>query len=140
MGLYRVKSSELMNIINPLDGSMWKCGSISVEEIEVARRNKEFEERSWSHDGVVQEKLSLEESRTFHIRRIATMLEKGYTGKIIMALINHTQEIEAFVSDGNHSLAATYVRGDDEIELVIAASDPGSILKILPSARLINNA
>ena len=139
MSTFKVKAKELRNLVDPLDGTMWKCGPISGDEIEEARKKNEFEDRSWSDDEVVHEKLSLEEARSFHIRRIATMLEKGCSGRIAMGLENHTSDVKAYISDGNHSLAAAYIRGDDEIELVIAASKPDEINDLLPSATVIQD-
>ena len=136
MSTFKVKTSELRSLVDPLDGNMWKCGPIAEDEIERARQQKTFENRSWS-DEVVQEKLSLEEARSFHINRIATILEKELSGRIAMVLMNDTPEVTAYISDGNHTLAAAYVRGDDEIELLIAAYNPDAIKDLLTSAILV---
>ncbi len=139
MSVYRVKTSELRQLVEPLDGCMWNCGPIDEDDIRTAKENGGFEYRSWDGDGVVHKELTLEEARLFHTRRIAALLDKGHDGRIIMILENHTDNPSAKLNDENHSLAAAYLRGDVEIELVLAASNPDGIKRVLPSATVVTS-
>lgn len=137
MYIYEIDANELKGFINPLDGGMWKCGEISEQEIYAAISSGKTENRPWNAVNFVIS-MTIEEAREFHINRIATLLDSELTEHIIVVLENHTPSIKAYLNDGNHRLAAAYLRGDKTIKAVIAASDPNKISSVLPSAKQIS--
>ncbi|MCP9796134.1 hypothetical protein [Cyanobium sp. Lug-B] len=138
--MYRVNLEELKEILNPLDGEMWKCGAIPESQILQAFSSNVTEHRSWEGDRVVAEVMTLEEARRYHVNRIATLMrQESQFDRIVLMLENHTENIKATLNDGNHRLAAAYVRGDDSIQAIIAASNPTGIFTILPRSVRIDN-
>ena len=139
---YFIKTSELKSLVNPLDGDMWKCKEITVNEVLEAISNGAKEERSWAD---VINTLDEQASRQFHINRIATLHDQEFSNEnhpvaiyIIFPDPDYPSfELEVKISDGNHRIAAAYVREDEELELVIAASDSSKISSVLPSAKNI---
>lgn len=136
MARYKIKASELRLLVNPLDGVMWKCGPIAEAEIFDAKAAGKTEHRSWEGDGLVNS-LTLEQARKFHVNRIATLLDQPIEGQIILILENHVAPIKGYLNDGNHRLAAAYLRGDETICVVVAASAPDKVVNALPSAVLV---
>ncbi len=133
MARYKIKTSELRLFVNPLNGDMWKCSPISEAEILQAKASGKTEHRSWEADDLVSS-LTLEQAREFHVNRIATLLDQPMNDEIILILENHVTPIKVYLNDGNHRLAAAYLRGDETISATVAASVPDEILKALPSA------
>lgn len=140
--IYSVKASEFKEIVNPLDGSMWKCTEITEDEIENAVSQCITENRSWSE---VINTLSECEARQFHIDRIATLYKQEFSNEehpvgvmITFPDPNYPSiEFNVAISDGNHRVAAAFVRGDEYIELVIATNEPTQINSVLSSAKNI---
>lgn len=123
---------ELKQYVDPRDGAMWKCERIDMSEIHAALASDITENRQW--DDLVNT-LGYEESRVFHINRIATLAKKPPPpDAIILVLENHTTPVHVYLNDGNHRLAAAYVRGDTHITAIVAASVPESVREIFPGA------
>ncbi|SFO86471.1 hypothetical protein SAMN03159417_00383 [Ralstonia sp. NFACC01] len=74
-----------------------------------------------------------EEARDFHINRIATLFGMEMETPALM-LVNHGEEITGHIYDGNHRVAAAYVRKDLAIRIFVAASDLSRINITFPSA------
>ena len=136
MACYEIKTSELRTWVNPLDGTMWKCGPISETEIFEAKAAGKTEQRSWEGDDLVHS-LTLEQAREFHVNRIATLLDCPMEGQIVLILENHVAPIKAYLNDGNHRLVAAYLRGDETVRAVVIASALDTVLEVLPSAVLV---
>jgi hypothetical protein len=128
---------EVKRLANPLDGAMWKCSPISEEEVWEARRAGAVEDRCWND---VVHTLNEQESRDFHIKRVATLMGVSDLGLMILMLDNHQAPVVAKFNDGNHRFAAAIVRGDLIVRLLIAASVEADIPLHLPSARPISQA
>jgi hypothetical protein len=125
--------SELRDFVYPLDGAMWKCGPITNDEIWAAVNANITEDRSWN---TVVNILDLDASRDFHIRRVATLVNNPINEPITLIVVNHTEEISAYLNDGNHRLAAAYVRGDRVIVVRVAASNPAGLMELFPQSIL----
>lgn len=135
MPTYRIPTSNLRSIVNPLDGSMWKCIAITEEEVLSAKNDGKVESRCWEE---VKDSIAVEEARDFHINRIATLLDQHDLGKLILCLENHTENIKCYFNDGNHRVAAAYIRNDPFLEIVIAASSDAKIQNVFPDAVLVH--
>ena len=74
------------------------------------------------------------EARDFHIRRIAFLIDNDTDDDLNLVLIaNFTDDPPRFhFYDGNHRVAAAYIRGDPTITLKIASDDEDRILRLLP--------
>ena len=132
MPSYIVSLAELRSIVDPLDGTMWQCGPIFEQEVLEALSSGADEQRIW--ENVIQE-VAPSERRTFHINRIATLLKKNTNADgVILVLENHLPKLTAYLNDGNHRLAAAYIRGDETARIVIAASAPDKVTDTLKSA------
>lgn len=134
--VYEISARELRAYVDPLDGRMWKIAPISEDEVRDAIARGVREMRSWEGDNLVQT-LNAEEARTFHIDRIATLFNLPLAENVVLILENHTPTVRAYLNDGNHRLAAAYLRGDSTVKAIVAASDPGKIGCVLPSATLV---
>ena len=133
---YLIPTSELREIVNPLDGTMWKCAPIDESEVLAAVKAGADELRVW--ENVIRE-IPHAEHRDFHINRIATMLRQNVSiDRVILVLENHTAEVRAYLNDGNHRLAAAYIRGDRAVRALIAAADPAGIPNVLPGATAVD--
>jgi hypothetical protein len=135
MPLFKIPISDLRKHVNPMDGTMWKCRPIDDSEIALALHSEITELRRW--DDVVNT-LNEAESRRFHISRIATVVKSPSLERIVVVVENHIAPVRVYLNDGNHRLAAAYVRGDEEIAALVAASAPDSVLEIFPGARPID--
>jgi hypothetical protein len=132
MATYEIPSADLRRFVDPLDGSMWRCGPITEEEIESAKEAGLVEERCWND--VKDSMRDMEKARAFHIARIATLLDEVGQGNLVLVLENHTVDIKCHIYDGNHRVAAAFVRRDPKIRIFIAASDAENILAVFPNA------
>ena len=137
MPIYKIEISDLLNLVNPLDGQMWKCGRIEIGLIKEARELKKNESRSWNT--VVNIDITIEEQREFHISRIATLVDNVIDEPITLILENHIEPIKAYLNDGNHRLAAAFIRGDKNINVLVAASSNNPIKNVFPSSILISD-
>lgn len=133
MTKFVIPADELKAHVDPRDGSMWKCEPIGSSEIAAALASGVKEERRWND---IVNTLSHEESRRFHINRIATLVGEPQSDAVIVIVENHTNTTRVYLNDGNHRLAAAYVRGDSLITAVVAASKPESIADVFPGAVL----
>jgi len=134
MPKYEVSAKELRTLVNPLDGKMWRVPTIEVAEVLSAQANNLFEDRIWND---VKGTIPDAEHRDFHIRRIAALLSEKSDELPVLILENHTTDIKAHLYDGNHRVAAAFVRGDEKIRLTIAASAPDSVTMVLSTAVLV---
>lgn len=126
-----VPAQELKAHVDPRDGAMWKCEPIRPAEIDAALASGVKEERRWND---IVNTLSHEESRKFHINRIATLVRDPQPDAVILIVENHANTPRVYLNDGNHRLAAAYVRGDSFVTVVVAASKPESIADVFPGA------
>lgn len=135
MPAYTIPAHELRAHVDPRDGTMWKCAPIDQSEIDAALASGITEDRQWND---LVNTLGYEESRSFHINRIATFVRNSPPQEevIVVILENHINPVRAYLHDGNHRLAATYVRGDTHVVAIIAASVPESIHDVFPGAVL----
>jgi len=131
MPRFVIPAHELKARVDPRDGAMWKCEPISASEIDAALASGVKEERRWND---IVNTLSFEESRKFHINRIATLVREVPSDAIVVIIENHTNKVRVYLNDGNHRLAAAYVRGDLLITAVVAASKPEAIGDVFPGA------
>jgi hypothetical protein len=131
MPIFSVPITALRNHINPMDGKMWKCRPISEQEITNAIRAGAEELRTW--DQVINT-MGEDESRNFHINRIATLVVQPSSERIVVIVKNHLTPIEVHLYDGNHRIAAAYVRGDERIDAVLACSISGHESEVFPGA------
>jgi hypothetical protein len=131
MPLLVLPISDLKKHVNPLNGAMWKCRPIDEAEVWTAVEHGTIEPRTWQE---VINTLGNEESRQFHINRIATLIAQPSKEMIVVIAENHMNPVRVYVYDGNHRLAAAYVRGDAHISALVAASEPGSMLDVFPGA------
>lgn len=132
MAHYRVPTAELRPLVNPLDGSVWRCRPISENEIRKAIEAGVRELRPWSGE---LESLPPEQARRFHIDRVATLAAMPPTDESVVILVdNHTPSVVVRLPDGNHRLAAAYVRGDRHVLAVLAPSRPETLCEVLPGA------
>lgn len=134
MPLFRIPLSDLRPHVYPLDGQMWRCGPLDATEVEAARQSGSQELRQWND---VVNTLGLHDSREFHVRRIATLIDQPSADHIVVIVENHTLPVRVYLNDGNHRLAAAYLRGDPSIDAVVAISVPGSELSVFPNARAL---
>ena len=134
MPLYIIPIQDLRAHVNPMDGTMWKCRPIQEKEVRDAIDAGKMECRSW---GDVVNTLGEEDSRLFHINRIATLVTQPTEEKIIIVVENHQSPIRIYLNDGNHRLAAAYIRGDFQISALCACSAPERpITDVFPGAVL----
>lgn len=133
MPKYKIPTEELKIYVDPRDGAMWRCKPIEQREIDAALSSKVQEERRW--DDLVNT-LGQEEARSFHINRIATFVRNPPLGDIVLILVNHEENVRAYLNDGNHRLAAAYIRGDSHVIAIVAASKIESIHDVFPGAAL----
>lgn len=132
MPKFIIPTKELMAHVDPRDGVMWKCTPIDQSEIASALALGTTENRQWND---LVNTLSYDESRSFHINRIATLARcPPLPEPIVVILENHTTPVRVYLNDGNHRLAAAYVRGDTHIAAIVAASMPESIHVVFPGA------
>ena len=133
MAKFVIPAHELKAHVEPRDGAMWKDKPIDQSEINAALATGVREERLW--DDIVNT-LSHEETRKFHINRIATLVREKPSDAIVIIVENHTNTVRVYLHDGNHHLAAAYVHGDSLITAIVAASKPESIGDVFPGAVL----
>jgi hypothetical protein len=131
MTYYRIPLSDLRFHVYPLDGQMWRCGEIDPSEIFKALNENEREHRCW---GTVVNTMTLEDARLFHIRRIATLMDMPCFDRIVVIAETHLNPPKVYLNDGNHRLAAAYLRKDEFIDAIIATPQEGSVLSIFPNA------
>lgn len=110
---------------------MWRCDSISEAEVLDAIFRGVREPMGWEE--AMSKIQTPEEAKVFHINRIATLYGMEM-GTVALILENHGEEITGHIYDGNHRVAAAYVRKDPTIRIVVAASDPSKINITFPSA------
>lgn len=132
MPLFRIPLADLRPHVYPLDGQMWRCDPIGAPEVQAALLTNSRESRPWND---VVNTLDPIESRRFHILRIATLMEQPTSERIVVIVENHTPSVKVYLNDGNHRLAAAYLRGDPTIDALVAPSVPGSELAVFPNAR-----
>jgi len=131
MALFKVPVAELRLHVDPLDGQMWKCRPISEADVRLAVGGGVVELRPW--DQVINT-LDEESSRRYHVARIATLVGQPDSERIIVCVENHVTPVRVYLNDGNHRLAAAYVRGDKEIIALLACSVPGREKDVFPGA------
>ena len=136
MSKFNIPAHELRAHVDPRDGAMWKCAPIDASEIDAALASGITENRLWND---LVNTLSYEESRVFHINRIATFVRNPPPPHeaIVVILENHIIPVRVYLNDGNHRLAAAYVRGDTHVTAIVAASVAESIHAVFPGAVLI---
>lgn len=128
--------SDLLSIVNPLDGTHWRVDPISIQDVGAALNEGDFVATSWNE---IQHKIppNLNDSyfhREIHIRRIAYLVDQGVSVDVpILGIQNTNEPNEVWFYDGNHRFAAAIVRGDTEFEVKIAASDESGVSILLPS-------
>ena len=135
MSLYEISSAELRQFVDPLDGKMWRCDPISEAEVLAAISHGVHEPMGWEE--AMSKIQTLEEARNFHINRIATLFGMEMETPALM-LINHEEEIKGHIFDGNHRVAAAYIRKDPTIRIIVAASEPSKVNITFPSAVLVS--
>ena len=105
MAKYRVLLSDLLESIG-LESicKHWKVEPIRHEEIQDAINTNNYELRSWNHSDVVIN--SSDESRKFHIKRIAYLCQQPWNSQdkhkinILISFDKGTASI--FINDGKH--------------------------------------
>jgi hypothetical protein len=133
MAVYEVSLSDIRANTDPLNGQMWKCDPIAVEEVKTAIGCRLFDKRPWKE---VKDVLDPAEHRSYHIARIAFLAvnpaDENDQDKIALAIAPD----RVWLYDGSHRVAAAIVRGDATLRLAIASYDDAAITSHLPSARL----
>lgn len=119
MTMFSIPIQDLMTHVNPMDGSMWRCRPIEEKEVRAAVNAGVVESRVWNN---VVNSLDEEDARLFHINRIASLVNQQSDERIVVIAENHQSPIRVYLHDGNHRLAAAYVRGDTHIIAVVACS------------------
>jgi hypothetical protein len=99
-------------VVDPLDGKMWRCSPIAIEEIKDA-----FDDETggvpW---GELVNRLPPELHHAFHVLRIAHLVKNRSSEPIILAANRSTDGDGArWIVDGNHRMAAAIVSGDQEV-------------------------
>ena len=128
---FRVDTTKLRRLVDPLDGAMWKCAKILDREILEAVEAQNFDDRIW--DDLVQSVNS--DMRSYHIARVATLLQQGFTfdGCVLVGVVDAPGQADNFyMNDGNHRLAATYIRAPEFIELAVATNNPDRMTEKYP--------
>ncbi len=131
MAKYKVPTSEVAKLINPLDCETWKCDPISVRDVTDAVEESRFRREPWPS---VKNDILLKDSRQYHIERIAYLIHCGfdlYASEHKAALI--ITEDRCWLYDGNHRFAAAIVAKRSDIEIWIVGEDK-LISEKLPSA------
>lgn len=131
MPRFVIPANELRALVDPRDGAMWRCEPIDQSEIDAVLASGIKEERRWND---IVNTLSDEESRKFHINRIATLAREPSPDSIVVIVENHTNMVRVYLNDGNHRLGAAYVRGDSLITAIVVASNPEAICDVFPRA------
>ncbi|MGV1908345.1 hypothetical protein [Agrobacterium cavarae] len=134
--LFQVAVHELRGRVNPLGGTLWGCAPIREGEVTHAVAQGELEGRHW--DGVKDE-LHGPNSRDFHIRRIAFFVENGLPDDDyrIRLAIDATDRSPIRIDNGNHRLAAAFIRDDPTVKALLYYFDGLDVDTVLPNARRI---
>lgn len=128
MPKYRVTTSSLKAVINPMDGGTWQV-AVTQDEVLDAIKNGKFEERSWQ---TVSSSLDRKDHHNFHVCRIAYLVQNPSLDsdehKIFLAVSTQRN----WFNDGNHRVAAAIIREDPHIDLWIASSGEFELDSLFP--------
>lgn len=127
--------SSLRAVIDPLDGKIWKVDPINEVEVRNAVACGQVCDRSWQD----LQKICLPPDlhRTFHIMRIAWLVNLAPRSDEDHNLILCVSANSIWFFDGNHRIAAAIVRGDPMIDLYIINSEELDIYAQFPGAIMI---
>ena len=135
--LFEIPTHELRQWVNPLNGALWGCEAIQERDVGNAVKRGDVETQHW--DGV-KDDLHGPDSRDFHIRRIAFFVEKGLPDDDyrIRLGVDAMDETLIRVDNGNHRLAAAFIRNDPSVRALLYYFDASVITAALPSAQKIH--
>ncbi|NKI99574.1 hypothetical protein [Novosphingobium sp. SG707] len=130
---YVIPIASLTAHVNPLDGKMWNVSPINSSEVNQAVVDNNVDDRPWQEVKEYLERLPTNDQREYHIKRIAWLVTNHCGNSAHPMGIAELPSGIGFV-DGNHRAAAAIVRGDSEIELVVAIL--GDVTAVFPGAQV----
>ncbi len=135
--LYEISVHELRELVDPLNGALWGCAAIQENEVMTAVMDGDLEMQHW--DGV-KDDLHGPNSRDFHIRRIAFFVQSGLPDDEhrIRLGVDGTDKSPIRIDNGNHRLAAAFLRQDPTVNALLYYFDAAEVAAVLPSARRID--
>lgn len=132
MPKFRMPTSSLKQVINPLDGVTWKVRPIDPIEVREAVQRGEGITVPWQEAQQKGLPPEAESQRLFHVQRVAYLVKnppiEGDTHKIFLAVSKE----RVWFNDGNHRIAAAIVREDPFVELYIADSGELELSTLFP--------
>ncbi|WP_145750997.1 hypothetical protein [Nitrospirillum amazonense] len=132
---YSVPINSLKEVVNPLDGVIWKIAPIDPNEVRAAANAGGGIDDSWQDANA---RLPLHLHRTFHIRRLARLLSVLPNAHDEHPITLCVGSDTTWFYDGNHRAAAAIIRGDLLIELLIAHGDDVELEKLFPGIKRVN--
>jgi hypothetical protein len=132
---YLLQLTDVVGLVDPLDGALWGCGRIDAADVKAAASADQFETRAWDQ---VKDQLHGPNSREFHIQRVAYFVRHGlpddeHNIRLTVDGLDPSKPIR--IDNGNHRIAASLVRSDTEIKVLLYYFDIADVERYLPNAK-----
>jgi len=130
-----VSTQQLLTMVNPLDGSVWGCAEIAVDEINEALSTgvSSLEPYNVVKDGEEPEGGW----RAYHIARIAELARSEIDDKCPdypITISVATAPDEVTIEEGRHRVIAAFVRGQEFLNVSVIEVEDGDFDRLFALA------